>query len=120
MLLALTRGLFVAGILSGFGTAAFAAFVFRCAVHGATARQLRGIVIASLGLALLAGLAWLVLETIAMAETKSAAETAAQIPAVLFGTRFGQVLILQAGAGIAAFVLLRRSALAAVMLGIAV
>jgi copper resistance protein D len=120
MLFALTRGLFVAGILSGFGTAVFAAIVFRGATQCATARQLRVILLASLGLALLAGLAWLVLQTIVMAETKTASETAAQIPAVLFGTRFGQVLILQTVAGIAAFMLLRRATLAAVLLGIAV
>ena len=120
MLLALTRGMFVAGILSGFGAAIFSAFVFRGAVHGATERQLRGIIIASLGLALPAGLAWLVLETIAMAETKSAADTAAQISAVLFGTRFGQVLILQAVASVAALMSLRRATLATVLLGIAV
>ena len=78
MLLALTRGLFVAGLLSGFGAALFTAFAVQGAARALTARQSRAIVRASLGLALVAGLVWLALQTSIMAETDSVAATAAQ------------------------------------------
>jgi putative copper export protein len=129
MLLALTRGLFVASLLSSFGAALFIAWVFgRLAARlDGDARELisarlRAIVTASLGLALLAGFAWLTLQTSVIAETESVSETAAQIPAVLAGTRFGQALALQAAAVVAAslLVLLRRDALVAAFTALAV
>jgi putative copper resistance protein D len=59
-----------------------------------------------------------------MAETQSFADLAAAVPSVLFGTRFGQVLCLQAAALTGAAVLVaanaRFSPLAAVLAGLAV
>ena len=105
MLLALMRGLFVAGALSSFGASLFTKFIllpvageFGAEPSKMVSRRLRAIMAGSLGVALLAGIAWLVLQTQAMAETQSFAETSAAVPAVLFGTRFGQVLCLQAAA----------------------
>lgn len=130
MLLALMRGLFVAGALSSFGASLFIRLVLaQVAREGATpsvlvSRRLRAIVMLSLGVALLAGIAWLVLQTQAMAETQSLAETAAAIPSVLFDTRVGQVLCLQAAALAGAALLVtanaRVSTLAAILAGLAV
>ena len=56
-----------------------------------------------------------------MAETQSFAETAAAVPSVLFGTRFGQVLCLQAAALAGAALLVgRRDRLVAMLAGLAV
>ena len=130
MLLALMRGLFVAGALSSFGASLLATLIllpageFDAEPGKLNARRLRAILAASLGVALLAGIAWLALQTRAMAETQSFAETAAAVPSVLFGTRFGQVLCLQAATLAGAAVLVaanaRFSALAAVLAGLAV
>ena len=105
MLLALMRGFFVAGALSSFGASLFTTLIllpvageFGAEPSELVSRRLRAIMAGSLGVALLAGIAWLVLQTQAMAETQSFAETAAAVPSVLFGTRFGQVLCLQAAA----------------------
>ena len=105
MLLALMRGLFVAGALSSFGASLFTKFIllpvageFDAEPSKMVSRRLRAIMAGSLGVALLAGIAWLILQTRAMAETQSFAETASAVPSVLFGTRFGQVLCLQAAA----------------------
>ena len=46
--------------------------------------------------ALIAGYAWLLLETHAVAGTTDLAQTVTAIPTVLFDTRFGQILVLQA------------------------
>ena len=129
MLLALMRGLFVAGALSSFGASLFTKFIllpvageFGAEPSKMVSRRLRAIMAGSLGVALLAGIAWLVLQTQAMAETQSFAETAAAVPSVLFGTRFGQVLCLQAAAlaGAALFAGLRRDRLVAMLAGLAV
>ncbi len=131
MLLALMRGLFVAGALSSFGASLFTKFIllpvageFGAEPSKMVSRRLRAIMAGSLGVALLAGIAWLALQTQAMAETQSFAETAAAVPSVLFGTRFGQVLCLQAAALAGAAVLVaayaRFSPLAAMLAGLAV
>ena len=131
MLLALMRGLFVAGALSSFGASLFTMLIlvpvageFGAEPSELVSRRLRAIMAVSLGVALLAGIAWLGLQTQAMAETQSFAETAAAVPAVLFGTRFGQVLCLQAAALAGAALLVaanvRFSALAALLAGLAV
>jgi putative copper export protein len=131
MLLALMRGLFVAGALSGFGASLFTMLIlvpvareFGAEPSELVSRRLRAILMVSLGVALLAGIAWLALQTRAMAETQSLAETAAAVPSVLFGTRFGQVLCLQAAALAGAALLVaanvRFSALAALLAGLAV
>ena len=129
MLLALMRGLFVAGALSSFGASLFTKFIllpvageFGAEPSKMVSRRLRAIMAGSLGVALLGGIAWLALQTQAMAETQSFAETAAAVPSVLFGTRFGQVLCLQAAAlaGAALFAGLRRDRLVATLAGLAV
>ena len=129
MLLALMRGLFIAGAVSSFGASLFAVLVWAPVARDLDAgsrapisRWISAILAVSLGVTLLAGLAWLVLQTQAMAETRTLAETAAAVPSILFGTRFGQVLVLQAAALAAAGVLatLGRSLLAAMLAGLAV
>jgi putative copper resistance protein D len=129
MLLALMRGLFVAGALSSFGTLLFglavwtpAARALDAAANARIARRLRTILAASLGLALIAGLAWLVLQAHAMAEAQTLGETLAAVPSVLFGTRFGQLLVAQAGAliGAAVCAALRRNLPATLLAGLAV
>jgi putative copper export protein len=77
---------------------------------------------ASLGIGVVSALAWLLLETSAIAEAPSLAETVAEAPSVLLGTRFGQVLGLQACATIVAGLLLaaRRCGGAASFAGVAV
>ena len=84
MLLALMRGLFVAGALSSFGASLFTKFIllpvageFDAEPSKMVSRRLRAIMAGSLGVALLAGIAWLILQTQAMAETQSFAETIA-------------------------------------------
>ena len=71
----------------------------------------------SIAVALIAGLAWLLVEAGAMAETATLAETLAALPAVLLGTWFGTVLLAQGialvGAGTALALFPRRSALPA-------
>jgi len=131
MLLALMRGFFVAGALSSFGGSLFTTLILIPVAHefGAepselVSRRLRAIMAASLGVALLAGIAWLALQTQAMAETQSFAETAAAVPSVLFDTRFGQVLCLQAAALAGAALLVAAgvqfSVLVAILAGLAV
>jgi putative copper resistance protein D len=129
MLLALMRGLFVAGALSSFGTLLFglavwtpAARALDAAANARIARRLRTILAASLGLALIAGLDWLVLQAHAMAEAQTLGETLAAVPSVLFGTRFGQLLVAQAGAliGAAVCAALRRNLPATLLAGLAV
>ena len=76
----------------------------------------------SLLAALVAGVFWLGLEAAAMADADTARQAGAAVPAVLFGTRFGQVLLAQAlalaasGAALAT----RRTAAAACLAGLAV
>lgn len=129
MLLVLTRGVFVAALLSGFGASLFAVLVLAPISRGRmqepqafTACRVRGILWWCLGVALIAGCAWLLLQTREIAETQTNAETIAAAPTVLLGTRFGQVLCLQALAlaGAALFAGLRRDALAAMLAGLAV
>jgi putative copper export protein len=127
MLLVLARGLFVACALSGFGAALFALTVpitghVNARGRSSIERQVRKVISLSLAAALVFGYAWLLLETHALAGTTDLAQTMTAIPAVLFDTRFGQVLALQtvaiAGALIAAW--RRRGILAAALAGTAV
>jgi hypothetical protein len=127
MLLVLARGLFVACALSGFGAALFALTVpitghVNARGRSSIERQVRKVISLSLAAALVFGYAWLLLETHALAGTTDLAQTITAIPAVLFDTRFGQVLALQtvaiAGALIAAW--RRRGILAAALAGTAV
>src|SRR4051812_36144620 len=104
MLLVLTRWLFVASLLSSFGAALFLRRV-PSSVSASIERRCRRAADVSFAVALIAGLAWLLIEAGAMAETSGLAETLAALPAVLFGTWFGNVLLAQgialAGAGTA-------------------
>jgi putative copper export protein len=97
MLLVLARGLFVACALSGFGAALFALTVpitghVNARGRSSIERQVRKVISLSLAAALVFGYAWLLLETHALAGTTDLAQTITAIPAVLFDTRFGQVL----------------------------
>jgi hypothetical protein len=100
MLLVLARGLFVACALSGFGAALFAltvplAWHVNARGRSSIERQVRKVISLSLAAALVFGYAWLLLELHALAGTTDLAQTITAIPAVLFDTRFGQVLALQ-------------------------
>jgi putative copper resistance protein D len=129
LLLALMRGCFVACMLSSFGVALFLSAVasplWRLSPEGGARpirrrceRLLAGSLLAAAG----AGLSWLLLQTRQIAETQSVAETIVAVPTVLFGTRFGQVLCLQALAlaMAALFMGLRRDRLVAMLGGLAV
>ena len=101
MLLVVARSLFVACALSGF-EAALLALTMPIArdvdsrLHASMERQVRKIMSMSLAGALVVGYAWLLLETHAVAGTTDLAQTVTAIPTVLFDTRFGQILVLQA------------------------
>ena len=116
MLLVLTRWLFVASLLSSFGAALFLRVV-PSSVSASIERRCRRVAGLSIAVALIAGLAWLLVEAGAMAETATLAETLAALPAVLLGTWFGTVLLAQGialvGAGTALALFPRRSALPA-------
>ncbi len=116
MLLTLTRWVFVASLLSSFGAALFLRVVVS-SVAPSIERRCRQVIGVSIAVALIAGLAWLLVEAAAMAETTTLAETLAALPAVLFGTWFGTVLLAQgialAGAWTALALVPRRSALPA-------
>jgi copper resistance protein D len=92
--LALARGLFVASVLSSFGATLFLR-VFLPRISPRAQAGCRAAAWASFVAAGTAGLAWLVLQTHAIAETNGFSETVAAVPTVLFGTRFGQILALQ-------------------------
>jgi len=101
MLLVVARGLFVACALSGFGAALFALTMpiardVNSRLHASIERQVGKIMSLSLAGALVVGDAWLLLETHAVAGTTDFVQTVTAIPTVLFDTRFGQILVLQA------------------------
>jgi len=116
MLLTLTRWVFVASLLSSFGAALFLRVV-PSSVAPSIERRCRRVAGLSVAVALISGLAWLLVEAAAMAETATLAETLAALPAVLLGTWFGTVLLAQGialvGAGTALALFPRRSALPA-------
>jgi putative copper resistance protein D len=87
--------------LSGFGAALFALTMpiardVDSRLHASIERQVGKIMSLSLAGALVVGYAWLLLETHAVAGTTDLAQTVTAIPTVLFDTRFGQILVLQA------------------------
>jgi copper resistance protein D len=101
MLLVVVRGLFVACALSGFGAALFALTMpiardVNSRLHASIERQVGKIMSLSLAGALVVGYPWLLLETHAVAGTTDLVQTVTAIPTVLFDTRFGQILVLQA------------------------
>jgi putative copper export protein len=102
VLLPLVRGLFVGGVLSSFGAALFASLLLPPLAAGIDAKAAksmkqacRRVLLYSIALALLAGLAWLFVETSLIVEAASLKQTIAAVPSVLLGTRFGQILALQ-------------------------
>jgi putative copper resistance protein D len=116
MLLTLTRWVFVASLLWSFGAALFLRVV-PSSVSASIERRCRRVAGLSIAVALIAGLAWLLVEAGAMAETATLAETLAALPGVLLGTWFGTVLLAQGialvGAGTALALFSRRGALPA-------
>ena len=101
-LLALARGLTDVGLISAFGTLIFRIFVLPRALAGAPAngitvidRPLLMLVRASLGLASVAALAWLVLTAGAIAGTSGLAPSLSPTPAILSGTFFGHLVAAQ-------------------------
>ena len=87
----------VRGLRRGFGAALFALTIARDVDSRLLMeRQVRKIMSMSLAGALVVGYAWLLLETHAVAGTTDLAQTVTAIPTVLFDTRFGQILVLQA------------------------
>jgi putative copper resistance protein D len=101
-LLALVRGVFVASVLSSFGSSLFlyalAPKLRRRSDAGAAmsiAQRCRRLVWWSLLAALAVALAWLFLEAGAIADTESGAQVVLGAPSVLLETRFGQILSVQ-------------------------
>jgi putative copper export protein/mono/diheme cytochrome c family protein len=101
-LLALVRGLTDVGLISAFGTLTFRIFVLPRALAAAPAngiavidRHLLLLGRASLALALLASLAWLVLTAGVIAGTSGLAESLSATPAILSGTFFGHLVAAQ-------------------------
>lgn len=109
--LALTRDLAVAALLSAFGCLVFSAAVLPRAAAGApdaaaSTERLDALARRSLGAALGLLAAWLVVQTADLAGS-GIVDGLASVPAVLGGTLFGHVLILQAGAAAGALMAVR-------------
>jgi putative copper export protein/mono/diheme cytochrome c family protein len=85
--LAVSRGIHMAATLSFGG-----ALVFHLAV---TPYPLARVLRPSLAVALLAGVAWLVLQAADLAEASNLAKTAAAVPVAVLHTRFGHMLLLR-------------------------
>ena len=120
LLLALLRGLHVAGVLSLFGTLVYAAWVLPAEARAPLRRRLNAWAIAGVAVALAAGCGWLVLQSAAMAGAESWADTAAAVPAVAADTGFGHAMLLRAALLLLALALLRWRPLAAASAGAAV
>lgn len=128
--LALLRGIAVAALFSAFGALLFLASVappalarIAAAERATVATRCLRLARVSLGLAVLAELAWLVAESAAMAGAADFAHTIAAVPAVLSDTAFGQFVVAQM-ALLAAMVLSRvdrgaRVRVAALLAGLA-
>ena len=98
---ALLRGVHVAALVSLFGTLVFLMFVAPSAMAEATieAPRLRRVLLrlarVSAVLALIVGIAWLVMESAAIADADSIAMTLRTVPVVALHTQFGQWLLLR-------------------------
>jgi copper resistance protein D len=91
MLRGLCRGLHLAGYFTSFGAMFLPAILWR----GAEIKGLKPLAWAALGLALFAGIAWLLLQAAYFASAQDFADTIAAIPAVLQYTRFGNLLLVR-------------------------
>ncbi len=110
--LLLARGLWVAALLSAFGSLLFRAVAAPHALRllpadeavaaGARLDRISGI---SLGVALAAGCAWLLAMAGSMASADTLVQAAAAVPTVLTDTDFGHVLIAQLAAAVLAVLL---------------
>jgi putative copper resistance protein D len=105
VLVPLVRGLYVGSLLSSFGAALFTSLLLP-PIAAPIMRACRRVVLWSVACALLAGSAWLLVETSLIVEAASSRQALAAAPSVLLGTRYGQILALQMfallGAGAAA------------------
>jgi putative copper export protein/mono/diheme cytochrome c family protein len=92
----LLRGLHVASLVSLFGTLLFVATVLPGGSEGAPVRRmLRRLANASALAGLIAGIAWLVVQTAAIADADSLMVTLHAVPTVALRTQFGQWLSLR-------------------------
>ena len=115
LVLASARGVWVAALLSVFGTLAFRVFVVPRTVGqmppAVAARvQHRLLVLTQLGVAaaLLANLAWLGLQSADMSDAVSLSRALAAVPSVVADTDFGHVIVLQLLAMLALAIVVRR------------
>jgi putative copper export protein/mono/diheme cytochrome c family protein len=93
---ALLRGVHVGALVSLFGTLLFAAVVLPADSEAASVRRaLVRLEITSALVALIAGIAWLVTETAAIADADSVAMTLHAVPTVALRTQFGHWLLLR-------------------------
>lgn len=89
MLRGLCRGLHLAGYFTSFGAIFLPAILWR----RGTVQGLKPLAWVGLGLALLAGVAWLLLQAAYFASAQDFADVTTAIPAVLQYTRFGNLLL---------------------------
>lgn len=102
VLLAVTRGLWVAALFSVFGALLFRAVVASPVLRqiGGDAgfeRQWRALFWSSWAVAVAAAFAWLVLQAASLADANGVRAALSAVPDVVSDTRFGHVLLLQAG-----------------------
>jgi putative copper export protein/mono/diheme cytochrome c family protein len=122
--LAALRGVHVAALLSLFGSLVFGALVAPAAVAAAPAvgpavrTRLRRIAVVSALLALMLGVAWLVLQAAVIAGADSVGDTVSAVPVVAADTRFGRLVLVRLGVLLAVVPLLwtRRLGLVAAIL----
>jgi putative copper export protein/mono/diheme cytochrome c family protein len=93
-LLVLVRGLTDAGLLSAFGTLMFRALVLPVALNDDPVLNRRLLMLsrAGLGLAVMAGVIWLVLEAGDIADAGGFVQSLSAAPAILSGTLFGHLI----------------------------
>ncbi len=113
IIVASLRGVHVAALVSLFGTLVFLTLVARAAMAEAPgdASRLRGWLLrlarASVACALVAGAAWLVIETVIIAGADDVSTTLQALPVVAWQTQFGRWLLLRGAVLVAVLPLLR-------------
>jgi putative copper resistance protein D len=106
----LLRGVHVAALVSLFGTLLFAAAALPADSHTPQMRSLlRWLTLGSALAGLITGLAWLMIQTAAIAGADSVAMTLHAVPTVALHTQFGHWLLLRLTLLIAVLPLLRRA-----------